>query len=391
MKILSNNDLDADILDWPVYMGQALELARNVIGTSPNPRVGCVLVKGSDIVGQGWHVAAGQDHAEVMALKEAGKAAESAIAFVSLEPCSHTGCTGPCAEALIKAKVAQVVIASIDPNPAVSGEGVAKLEAAGINVFHLVEFDQAARDINPGYFKLREQGLPYVRCKMAMSLDGRTALANGESQWITGPSARSDVQKLRAMSSAVVTGIETVLADDPSLNVRLDELGFSELEMARNELTLTEQPLRVILDSKLRTPTDAKILASPGLVKIFTTAETTEDKNLATNVEIIVADKSGQRVNLRSMLESLGSDFACTDILVEAGATLGGAFIQSGLVDELILYIAPKLLGSDAKALLDISGLQSMSESINFDIVDIRKVGNDIRVTAKPLTTSENH
>lgn len=385
MKTFSNNELDADIIDWPVYMQRAFDLACNVISASPNPRVGCVLVKEKLIVGEGWHIAAGQAHAEVMALQHAGDQAESAIAFVSLEPCAHTCRTGPCTTALIQAGVSKVVIAGIDPNPLVSGEGVAKLIAAGIEVFHLADFESAARAINPGYFKLKETGLPYVRCKMAMSLDGRTALANGESKWITGDLARSDVQYLRASSSAIITGVETVLADDPSLNVRSNELGFSKAQLERNRLALVEQPLRVILDSKLRTPDTAKSLTGEGSVKIFTAQETPGNEGLGSNVQVLVAKHSGQRVNLRSVLESLASDFACSEVLLEAGATLSGAFIQAELVDELIIYIAPMLLGSDARALLNISGLQSLSDSINLDVVDLRKVGKDIRVTARPV------
>jgi len=209
MKKISNNELDESILNWPIYMQRALDLACNVLNTTPNPRVGCVLVKGDRVVGEGWHVAAGEDHAEIMALKQAGANAESALAFVSLEPCAHVGRTGPCSSALIEAGVSKVIVASIDPNPEVAGQGVSNLLDAGIEVIQLVDFDQVARQINPGYFKRRESGLPFVRCKLAMSLDGRTALANGESKWITGPAARADVQRLRAESSAIITGIET--------------------------------------------------------------------------------------------------------------------------------------------------------------------------------------
>lgn len=385
MKILSNSELNSDIIDWPVYMQRALDLACNVMSASPNPRVGCVVVKDKRIVGEGWHIAAGQEHAEVMALQKAGNQAESAIAFVSLEPCCHTGRTGPCTTALIQAKVAQVVIAGIDPNPSVAGEGIAALSAAGIEVVHLSDFQQAAREINPGYFKSRESGLPYVRCKMAMSLDGRTALANGESKWITGVAARSDVQKLRASSSAIITGVETILADNPSLNVRVSELGLEEAELERNKFHLAKQPLRVILDSKLRTPDTAKILDSTGPVAIYTAEKSVQNKSLAGDVEILVAEQSGQRVNLRSVLKSLASDFACTEVLLEAGATLSGAFLQAELIDELIIYIAPKLLGSDARALFDFAGLQSLSDCINLDIADFTKVGGDIRLTVKPV------
>jgi diaminohydroxyphosphoribosylaminopyrimidine deaminase/5-amino-6-(5-phosphoribosylamino)uracil reductase len=385
MKKISNDKLQPEILDWPVYMRRAIDLAGNAINTSPNPRVGCVLVINQEIVGEGWHVALGEAHAEVMALEQAGDRAKSSIAFVSLEPCSHTGRTGPCSDALIKAGVSQVVIACIDPNVEVAGKGVEKLIAAGIPVTQLTDFDSLARAVTPGYFKRREQGIPFVRCKLAMSLDGRTALANGESKWISGQQSRSDVQRLRAESSAVITGIETVLADDPSLNVRIGDLNLTQEDLARNEKALSKQPLRVILDSHLRTPTEAKILSLPGEVKVFSIDTPGTAKNLASNVEYVQAAASGKRVSLHSVLESLASDFACTEVLVEAGATLSTAFIKAGLVDELIVYIAPKLLGSDARSLLNIAGIESMSDSLNFEITDLQQIDCDIRVVLKPV------
>jgi len=385
MKKISNDKLQPEILDWPVYMRRAIDLAGNAINTSPNPRVGCVLVINQEIVGEGWHVALGEAHAEVMALEQAGDRAKSSIAFVSLEPCSHTGRTGPCSDALIKAGVSQVVIACIDSNVEVAGKGVEKLIAAGIPVTQLTDFDSLARAVTPGYFKRREQGIPFVRCKLAMSLDGRTALANGESKWISGQQSRSDVQRLRAESSAVITGIETVLADDPSLNVRIGDLNLAQEDFARNEKALSKQPLRVILDSHLRTPTEAKILSLPGEVKVFSIDTPGTAKNLASNVEYVQAAASGKRVSLHSVLESLASDFACTEVLVEAGATLSTAFIKAGLVDELIVYIAPKLLGSDARSLLNIAGIESMSDSLNFEITDLQQIDCDIRVVLKPV------
>ncbi|MBL4728098.1 MAG: bifunctional diaminohydroxyphosphoribosylaminopyrimidine deaminase/5-amino-6-(5-phosphoribosylamino)uracil reductase RibD, partial [Gammaproteobacteria bacterium] len=313
MKKIRNDELEPAIVDWPVYMRRAIDLAGNAINTSSNPRVGCVLVTNQEIVGEGWHVAMGEDHAEVMALKLAGDRARSSIAFVSLEPCSHTGRTGPCSDALIAAGVSQVVIASIDPNPEVAGSGVAKLIEAGIPVTQLSDFDSLSRAVTPGYFKRREQGIPYVRCKLAMSLDGRTALANGESKWISGRQSRSDVQRLRAASGALITGIGTVLADDPSLNVRIGDLKLAPEEIARNELSLSKQPLRVILDSQLRTPDTSKILNLPGEVKVFSIQPPDTIKNPAPNVEYLQAAAGGKRVSLHSMLESLASDFGCTE------------------------------------------------------------------------------
>ena len=385
MKKIRNDELGPEFIDWPVYMRRAIDLARHAINTSSNPRVGCVLVTNQEIVGEGWHIAIGEDHAEIMALKQAGDRAASSIAFVSLEPCSHTGRTGPCSDALIHAGVSQVVIASIDPNPAVAGSGVEKLVAAGIPVTQLIDFDSLARAATPGYFKRREQGIPYVSCKLAMSLDGRTALANGQSKWISGPASRSDVQRLRAASGAVITGIETVLADDPSLNVRISDLNLHPEELARNELSLSTQPLRVILDSRLRTPDTAKILTSPGEVKVFSIEPAAPGKNRASNVEYRQVAASGKRVSLHSVLESLASDFACAEVLVEAGPTLSTAFIKAGLVDELIVYIAPKLLGSDARSLLNLAGIESMSDSLNFEITDLRQIDRDIRVVLKPI------
>lgn len=386
MKKLRNDELDPTVIDWPVYMRRAIDLAGNTISASPNPRVGCVLVAGEQIVGEGWHVAVGEDHAEVMALKQAGATARGATAFVSLEPCSHTGRTGPCSDALIEAGVGQVVIASIDPNPDVSGRGAERLIAAGIEVTQLLEFDSIARDVNPGYFKRRECGLPFVRVKIAMSLDGKTALANGESKWITSPAARRDVQLLRAASDAVLTGIETVLVDDPALNVRVDELPLSEDELARNQALLERQPLRVVLDSRYRLPPTARITQEPGRVLVFGAASTDAEPANAANVANVEYRQAGggERVNLQSVLESLASEMACTDVLVEAGATLSTAFLQAGLADELIVYIAPKLLGSDARALLNIAGISAIADAPEFEISDLRQIDQNIRVTLKP-------
>lgn len=387
MEKLRNDELESEIIDWPVYMRRAIDLAGNSINTSPNPKVGCVLVVNQEIVGEGWHVAVGEDHAEVMALKQAGSRAKSATAFVSLEPCSHMGRTGPCSDALIAAGVIQVVIASIDPNPKVAGSGVEKLLAAGIAVTLLSDFDSATRAATPGYFKRREQDMPYVRCKLAMSLDGRTALANGQSKWISGSASRSDVQRLRAASDAVITGVETVLADDPSLNVRSEDLSLHQEEIDRNKLALSKQPLRAILDSQCRTPATAKILSLPGEVKIFSLTPPGAIKNPAPNVEYLLGSASGKRVSLHSVLESLASDFDCTEVLVEAGATLSTAFIEAGLVDELVIYIAPKILGSDARSLLNIVGIESMSDSLDFELTDLRQIGADIRVVLRPIRT----
>ena len=385
MQILSNNELSEENIDWPVNMRRAIELARKVITATPNPRVGCVLVKGGVVVGEGWHIAAGEDHAEVVALNKAGEQARGATVFVSLEPCSHTGRTGPCTDALLEAGVAEVVIAGIDPDPKVSGKGVAALEGAGISVVHLVDFEGAARAINPGYIKRQQLGLPYVCCKLAMSLDGRTALANGESKWISSAAARADVQKQRARSSAIVTGIGTVLADDPLLNLRGEELDLDPESRAHNKMSLARQPLRVVLDSHLRTPAAARIITADGEVKIYTVKAVPKDQAFPDNVEVVQATKVAASVSLQFVLESLASKFACNEVLVEAGSTLSSAFIRAGLVDELLVYIAPRLLGSDAKALFDLTGLQSLADSVDFEVKDLDKVGGDIRVTLVPV------
>jgi diaminohydroxyphosphoribosylaminopyrimidine deaminase/5-amino-6-(5-phosphoribosylamino)uracil reductase len=366
-------------------MQRALDLARHVITATPNPRVGCVLVKDNEVVGEGWHQGPGLPHAEVVALEQAGAAALGATAFVSLEPCAHHGRTGPCCEALHTAGVERVVLAIVDPNPQVAGKGIAYLEGNGIEVFLLTDFANQARAINPGFMRRMETGLPFVRLKLAMSLDGRTALANGKSKWITGASARSDVQLLRAGSSAVLTGIGTVLADDPQLNVRVEDLDISETQRLTNEANLAIQPLRVVLDSQLQTPDTSKIVTTGGRVVIYgASGEVAGRKGLAANVELLAVDCPDGRVDLRSVLNSLATDFACNEILVEAGPTLSGAFLDAGLVDELIIYMAPKIFGADARPLFGSTGLQSLAEARQFTIKDVMEVGEDLRLILSP-------
>ena len=380
MKTLTNQQLENAHTEWSGYMQRALELASEVQSTTPNPRVGCIIVKNSQIVGEGWHAAAGCAHAEAVALEEAQEKAQGGIAFVTLEPCCHTGRTGPCTDALIKAGLKAVVIAVLDPDSRVSGKGVRILELAGIEVFHLKDFETYARDLNLGYFKRQEKGLPFVRLKLAMSLDGRTALASGESKWITGASSRSDVQRLRARSSAVITGVNTVLKDDPALNVRPEEIGLNEKELVTNAHSLAIQPLRVVLDSKLQIPKTARILLPPGHIKIFNTSNLNETRKLADNVEILQADADERRVDLKSMLRCLASEFSCNDVLIEAGPTLSGSFIEKELVDELIIYIAPIILGSDAKPLFEMTGFTALPKIKKFHVFEVVKIGDDIKV-----------
>tara|TARA_Y200000002_G_C22668201_1_gene658848 strand:+ start:246 stop:1442 length:1197 start_codon:yes stop_codon:yes gene_type:complete len=385
MQHKHNTELDAAFLDWPVHMQRALDLADSVLTAAPNPRVGCVLVHDGQVISEGWHSAAGADHAEVMALTNAGRDPRGATAFVSLEPCAHHGKTGPCSDALIAAGIARVVIPMQDPNPEVAGKGIAKMEEAGIEVIMLPDFETAARRLNPGFFHRIEQGRPLVRMKLAMSLDGRTALANGASKWITDAASRADVQRLRAASSAVLTGVGTVLADDPSLNVRRDELGLSEAQLLSNELNLQEPPLRIVLDSRRRMPPTAKLLGLDGRVVVYSTvsAENSELLN-SENVDLRLAG-SGDRIDLQTVLESLAAEYQCNDVLIEAGPTLCGAFFQSKLVDELVVYIAPKLLGSDAKPLLDLVGITQISAAPEFQIIETQQVDNDVKLVLKPL------
>lgn len=352
------------------YMARALRLAeRGLYTTDPNPRVGCVLVRDGAIVGEGWHARAGEPHAEVHALRAAGARARGATAYVTLEPCCHHGRTPPCSDALIAAGVARVVVGLQDPNPRVAGGGLAQLEAAGIETRSgLLAAESEA--LNPGFVSRMRRGRPYVRCKLAMSLDGRTAMASGESKWITGEHARADVQRLRARSSAIVTGIGTVLADDPALTARLPE-------------GVARQPLRVVLDHALRTPPTARLLREPGATLVIGTseAEAPREALLAAGAEIVLLNASQDRLAPAEVLEVLAAR-EINEVLLEGGATLAGAFLQSGLIDELVIYMAPALMGDGARGLFHLPGLERMDQKLALDVRDIRKVGVDWRITA---------
>ena len=361
------------------FMARALQLAEHgLYTTDPNPRVGCVLVKEGAVIGEGWHRCAGQPHAEVNALAEAGGQAGGATAYVTLEPCSHTGKTPPCCDALITAGVSRVVAAMQDPNPQVAGDGFARLRAAGIEVFEGVCQTQS-RVLNPGFIKRMEQGLPWIRCKMAMSLDGRTAMASGESQWITGPAARRDVQRLRARSSAVVTGVGSILHDDSSLNVRNEELGL-EVDLKPTNLL---QPLRVVVDSRFRTPLSARVLGVSGS-SLVVGAQENEGKTKLENAGVTTLLCRGEhgQVDLHVLAAKLAQR-QCNELMVEAGATLSGAFVQAGLVDELIIYMAPKLMGDAARPLFKLPNLDKMSDQIKLIVTQIRSVGDDWRISAQ--------
>jgi diaminohydroxyphosphoribosylaminopyrimidine deaminase/5-amino-6-(5-phosphoribosylamino)uracil reductase len=351
------------------WMAQALHLAeRGLFTTSPNPRVGCVLVKNEVMIGEGWHERAGEPHAEVNALRGAGGLARGATAYVTLEPCSHFGLTPPCSDALIQAGVARVVVAMQDPNPLVAGKGLSKLQAAGI----LVEsglMEAEARALNVGFVSRMTRTMPWVRSKIALSLDGRTALANGESQWITGEAARRDVHVWRARSCAVLTGIDTVLEDDAQLTVR--------------HIATTRQPLRVVLDSHLRISPQAKFF-NGGSVLVLGAINDAEKigtlENVGAKVEVL-ADESG-RVNLEAALRHLAK-LGCNEVLVEAGRTLNGALLKAGLVDELILYFSPQLLGDVARGMAQLGELTSLNQSVELAWQDVRQVGGDLRIMVK--------
>lgn len=362
------------------YMSRALELARKgVYSTHPNPRVGCVIVRDGAIVGEGWHVRAGEPHAEVHALRHAGDKARGATAYVTLEPCSHHGRTPPCADALLEAGISRVVAAMQDPNPDVGGRGLLRLMNAGVSVQSGV-LQSEARAINKGFLKRMEHGLPYVRVKMAMSLDGRTAMASGESKWITGPDARSAVQRLRAQSSVVLTGADTVLSDDARLTVRPDELG---LNAELTALAVTRPPLRVLIDGRLRVPLDAPFFGAGSALVVTCAAASARERYHADGHDMLALPSSGGHVDLRKLLVELAAR-GVNDVLVEAGPKLAGAFTRMGLVDEFQIFVASKFMGSNARPLLDLP-LAQMNEAFELKIIEMRAVGNDWRVIAIPV------
>jgi diaminohydroxyphosphoribosylaminopyrimidine deaminase / 5-amino-6-(5-phosphoribosylamino)uracil reductase len=370
-------------------MARALELAaRGLETTDPNPRVGCVIAQGEEVVAEGWHERAGEPHAEVNALRAAGSRASGATAYVTLEPCSHHGRTPPCVDALIAARVARVVFALEDPNPQVSGRGADALRRAGVAVASGLLAAEAA-EINLGFLQRMRTGRPWVRLKLAMSLDGRTALANGASQWITGPAARDDVQHWRARSSAILTGIGTVLADDPRLDVRLPEPRSGGPR---------RQPLRVVLDTRLHTPPGARMLTTgAGTVLIMTAANRSDEHaELAARrdalaaggaeiEEVAAAEPSttpgagSAGLSLPDVLDRLGRR-QINELWVEAGPRLAGALLRAGLLDEMILYVAPKLLGPQARPLVEMGELRSLQEAPHFIVAETRQIGEDVRL-----------
>ncbi|CNG66249.1 bifunctional diaminohydroxyphosphoribosylaminopyrimidine deaminase/5-amino-6-(5-phosphoribosylamino)uracil reductase RibD [Yersinia enterocolitica] len=361
------------------YMARAFELARlGRFTTSPNPNVGCVLVRDGEIVGEGYHLRAGEPHAEVHALRMAGEKARGATAYVTLEPCSHHGRTPPCADALLTAGVKRVVAAMQDPNPQVAGRGLYKLKQAGVDVDHGLMLAEAEA-VNLGFLKRMRTGFPYLQLKMAASLDGRTAMASGESQWITSPQARQDVQRFRAQSSAILSTSATVLADDPALTVRWQELDAQTQALYPQDALC--QPVRIIVDSHNRVTPQHKVIQQDG--PCWLARVEADEQSWPNNVEQLLLPRHGNGVDLVLLMMQLGKR-QINSVWVEAGPQFAGALLQAGVVDELILYIAPKLLGSDARGLCQLTGLTQLSDAPEFVFSEVRQVGPDLRLRLKP-------
>ena len=366
--------MNKDALDRR-FMGRAIDLAnKGLFSTDPNPRVGCVFVKDGQIIAEGWHEKAGQKHAEIMALENAQQDVSGSTCYITLEPCSHHGRTSPCSEALIEAGISRLVVAMKDPNPQVSGQGFAKLEAAGI-VAEVGLMAEESHSLNPGFIKRMETGMPWVTCKLGMSIDGRTAMSSGESQWITCKKSRQDVQLMRARSSAIITGSGTVIIDDPSMNARKED--FPSHYHQQNDVT---QPWRVIMDSHLSVDPAAKIFKLPGKVIWVTTTAVQENENTEQLVMLqIEADHNG-KVRPDILLKWL-ADQGCNEVMIEAGATLSGAFINDDLVDRLVIYMAPKILGDEARGLLHLPGMSELAQAKKFKFSEVRMLDSDICLT----------
>ena len=352
------------------YMARALKLAaKGLYSADPNPRVGCVIVKDDNIVAEAWHEKAGLPHAEVLALRQAGHAARGASVYVNLEPCCHQGRTPPCTGFLIDAGIKRVIAAIEDPNPQVAGGGIENLRNVGIDVdVGIMRYEAEA--LNRGFFHRIQNGRPWVVLKVAASVDGRTAMSSGESQWISSDQSRRDVHHWRARSSAIVTGIGTVLADDPALTVR-------DVETER-------QPLRVVVDSKFSTPPGAKILSQPGRVLIATANEHYSEDIDSEHVEVVYVPASNNTIDLVALMDHL-SQREINEVLVEAGPTLSGAMLQADLVDEILIYLAPKVIGSEGKGMFSLPGLDKLTDCVKFNIADVRQFGDDVRILLRPI------
>ena len=354
------------------HMTRALDLARRgLYSTDPNPRVGCVIARGERIVGEGWHRYAGEPHAEIHALDAAGSDAAGATAYVTLEPCRHTGRTGPCTRALIEARVGKVVVAMRDPDPRVAGQGFVELAAAGIEV-ETGLLETQARNLNRGFVSRLERGRPWVRCKLAATLDGRTATAAGESRWITGEAARADVHRHRARASAVLTGIGTLLADDPRLDARVEDADC------------LAPPMRVIVDSRLRTPPAARVFSTPGRILIATyRGAASAQPLLDAGAEVVSLPDTGGRVALDILMTTL-ADRGVNEVHTECGPTLAGALLEAALVDEIVVYLAPVLLGDAARGMFTLPMVAAMSDRIGLEVTSVAQVGADLRIDALP-------
>ncbi|MDH3637268.1 MAG: bifunctional diaminohydroxyphosphoribosylaminopyrimidine deaminase/5-amino-6-(5-phosphoribosylamino)uracil reductase RibD [Gammaproteobacteria bacterium] len=360
------------------YMARTLQLARRgVYTTDPNPRVGCIVVKDGQVLGEAWHARCGEPHAEVLALRQAGAAARGATLYVNLEPCCHQGRTPPCTDPIIDAGIARVVTAVEDPNPSVSRGGIDTLRSVGIDV-DVGLMQQEAEVLNRGFLQRMRNGAPWVTLKIAASLDGRTAMASGESKWITGGAARADVQNLRAQSSAVLTGIGTIEADDPRLTVRL---GSAE-----------RQPIRVVADSRLRISQSARVFSDPGAVLVAAAIEDPERAGELSrkDADVVVVPGADGKVDLPELMRELANR-EINELLVEAGPTLSGAMLGAGLVDELVVYMAPQLLGSDARGMVTVPGLDRLDQRLEFDIKDVRMLAHDLKIVSAPVAAGHDN
>jgi diaminohydroxyphosphoribosylaminopyrimidine deaminase/5-amino-6-(5-phosphoribosylamino)uracil reductase len=379
------------------FMAQALREAEKGFYTSqPNPRVGCVLVHNGSAIASGYHLTDGKGHAEANALAKLGAVKAPLTAYVTLEPCSFQGRTPSCAHALVAAGVTRVVYAMTDPHPENRGKGLDVLRAAGIKVDGPL-MESSARALNPGHIKKYDHGMPYVRLKLAMTLDGKTALSNGESQWITGAEARRDVQKLRARSSAIVTGVQTIIDDDPQLTVRASGL---DVEFA--ELSAQVRRKIVVLDSKLRIPSGASVLDNPDTVIVCVKSALSAAQSAAGeeashlgaqlwNTDDASTDGNARgRVDLHSLLQQLAKA-GCNEVLFECGATLAGSLISARLVDELVIYTAPKLMGNEAKSLLNFASPDNMRDLVELEIKDVRQLGRDLKIIARISPPAEDN
>ncbi len=354
------------------HMSRALELAeRGRFTARPNPIVGCVVVRDGSVVGEGWHVRAGEPHAEVNALADAG-GARGATVYVTLEPCTHHGRTPPCADALIEARVAEVVIGALDPSDVVDGAGIAALQAAGIKVRSGLLVERAESQ-NRGFLSRIRRQQPWVTLKVAASIDGATAMKNGESQWITSQDSRLDVQRLRAASGAIITGIGTVVADDPSLNVRDESIPAD-----------VPQPIRAVIDSSLRMPAAARMLSLEGETVVYCVDDAGREELEAAGASVMIVERSADgRVVLTDVLRDLAVNRHVNDVLVEAGPGLAGSMIEAELVDELVIYQAPHIMGSETMPMFGTPSMTALAERVELDFDDVRRIGPDMKITAR--------